>query len=82
MKVPKHMLPFMRGLIKVSIPMTYLFMFVGIVMGVIFLIQSNFAAMGFGIAFALFAFLHRIYCLKMLDSLDRTGTTYKWRWKS
>ena len=82
MKVPKHMLPLMRGLIKVSIPMTYLFMVVGVVAGVISLIQSNFAAAGFGLAFAVFAFLYRIYCLKVLDSLERTGTTYKWRWKS
>lgn len=82
MNVPKYMLPLMRGLIKVSIPMTYLFMIVGVTMAIFFIIQTNFVAAGFGFSFAVFAFLHRIYCLKVLDSLERTGTTYKWRWKT
>lgn len=74
-------MPLIKGILKVSIPMTYVFMAAGLFMVFTMAIQSEWSGVAFSIAFIGFAIFHRWYCIKMLDSLERTGTTYKWNLK-
>ena len=81
MKVPAPMLPLMKTMLKISIPLTYVFMAVGAIMAVLALVKFEWGAVLFSLAFIGFAVFHRFNCIRMLDSLERTGTTYKWRFK-
>lgn len=82
MKVPAQLVPVMRGMLKISIPMTYIFMVVGTFMVVAFATKLEWHSALFCLLFVVFAVLHRIYCIRMLVSLERTGTTYKWKLKN
>lgn len=64
-----------------SIPLTYVFMVAGAIFAVVSLMKLEWGAFLFSLAFIVFAVFHRFYCIRMLDSIERTGTTYKWRWK-
>lgn len=81
MKIPKPLVAPMTFMLKLSIPVTYVFMGVGVLFAVISVIKLEWAMLLFSLAFIGFAILHRFYCIRMLDSIERTGTTYKWRWK-
>lgn len=81
MKVPKSMMSFTILIFRVGIPMTYVFMFVGLLFGSSMVAQGNWLGAFWGVAFMTFAFLIRSYFVKVLDSLERTGTTFKWERK-
>ena len=81
MQVPKFMVGPMKAMLKISIPITYVFMFVGAIMAVLSLVKFEWGAVLFSLLFIGFAVFHRFYCIRMLDSIERTGTTYKWRRK-
>lgn len=81
MKVPKPLVSPMKFMLKLSIPITYVFMMVGALFAVVSLMKLEWAMLLFSLAFIGFAVFHRFYCFRILDSIERTGTTYKWRWK-
>jgi len=81
MQLPKLMVQPMKALLRLSIPLTYIFMAIGLFIAILSLLKSQWDALLISLAFIGFAIFHRFACLRMLDSIDRTGTTYKWRLK-
>ncbi|WP_371396846.1 hypothetical protein [Fretibacter rubidus] len=81
MKIPKPLVAPMTLMLKLSIPITYVFMIVGALFAVVSLVKLERAMLLFSLAFIGFAVFHRFCCIRMLDSIDRTGTAYKWRYK-
>jgi len=81
MKIPRPMVQSMMVMLRMSIPLTYIFMAIGAFGAIASLIKSEWNGFLFSLAFIGFAVFHRFYCIRMLDSIERTGTTYKWRLK-
>ena len=81
LKVPKPLVAPMKLTLKLSIPLTYVFMVVGALFAAVSLIKLEWEMLIFSLAFIGFAVFNRFYCMRMLESIERTGTTYKWRWK-
>ena len=82
MKVPAPMIKPMRTMLKIGIPFLWVFVAAGILIAVFALFHGpEWGAFGFGLLFSLLSYLMRMAYIRMLDSLDRTGTTYKWRRK-
>ena len=82
MKVPTPMIKPMRMMLKVGIPFLWVFVATGFLIAIFALFYGpEWGAVGIGLLFSLFSYLMRMSYIRMLDSLDRTGTTYKWRWK-
>ena len=81
MKLPEFLVGPMKLILKMSIPPTYVFTAVGTILAVVSLIKLEWTTLLFSLAFIGFSVFHRFYCIRMLDSIERTGTTYKWRKK-
>ena len=66
---------------RAGIPMTYVFMFVGLLFGSSMVAQGDWLGACWGVAFMTFAFFIRSYFVKVLGSLESTGTTFEWERK-
>lgn len=67
--------------LKMCIYFTYAFMAVGAILAVASLMKLEWRVFFFGVAFIGFAVFQRFCFIRMLDSIERTGTTYRWRRK-
>ena len=81
MKVPKLLIRPMKLGLKMCIPLTYAFMAVGVITAVDSLVKLEWGVFFFSLAFIGVAVFQRFCFIRMLDSIERTGTTYKWRRK-
>jgi len=81
MKLPEFLVGPMKLMLKISIPLSYVFMALGTILAGVSLIKLDWATLLFSLAFIGFSVFHRFYCIRMLDSIKRTGTTYKWQKK-